>query len=132
MVSLAHGHTHCGCRAGSVGPRPQRSLLAPDRRSLATLREQDLEPGREGWLEREATEDGGAEAGGGREMNAQPRGQNREKAQTEREGGWRPRGARALTSISELWACTFCTMSSASRMRRVSWGEYSAGVSSLS
>lgn len=37
-----------------------------------------------------------------------------------------------ITSSSVLWACSFCTISSASRMRRFSWGECSEGVSSLS
>lgn len=37
-----------------------------------------------------------------------------------------------ITSSSVLWACSFCTISSASRMRRLSWGECSEGVSSLS
>ena len=37
-----------------------------------------------------------------------------------------------ITSSSVLWACSFCTISSASRIRRFSWGECSEGVSSLS
>lgn len=41
-------------------------------------------------------------------------------------------GCCFITSSSELWACSFCTISSASRMRRFSCGECSAGVSSLS
>lgn len=38
----------------------------------------------------------------------------------------------SLTSISALWAWTFCSMSSASLTRSVSWGEYSLTTSSLS
>lgn len=37
-----------------------------------------------------------------------------------------------ITSSSVLWACSFCTISSASRIRRFSWGECSEGVNSLS
>lgn len=37
-----------------------------------------------------------------------------------------------ITSSSVLWACSFWTISSASRIRRFSWGECSEGVSSLS
>jgi len=41
-------------------------------------------------------------------------------------------GCCFITSSSALWACSFCTISSASRMRRFSCGECSAGVNSLS